>query len=71
MSAHPVGTRVTFRWRGQWLTGEVVDSITFNDQTHHGVRVDGPTAIDPTPPPGGRVYDVWQEITPVQAQKGA
>lgn len=68
----PVGTRVTFRWRGQMLTGEVVDSITFNGQTHHGVRVDGPTAIDPTGCPGGRVYDVWHEVVPVeQIQKGA
>ena len=53
------GTPVKFTFRGAVMTGTVVDAITFNGKVRHGVRVDGPTDIDPTGCPGGRVYDVW------------
>lgn len=58
----PLGAPVSFLWRGQWLDGVIHDVITFNGRVRHGVRVDGPSDIDPQGCSGGRVYDVWPDI---------
>lgn len=65
MTTYPIGTIVEFYWQpsDQWLTGEVVDQLTFNGKTRHGVRVSGATAIDPQGIAGGRVYDVWPDMS--------
>lgn len=61
----PLGTLVAFYWRStdEYLTGVVVAHITFNGETLHSVRVNGPSAIDPQGCPGGRVYDVWPDMS--------
>lgn len=63
-----VGDRVSFAWQqhGRRYSGEVVDRIQFGERIRLGVRVMGPTRIDPNGINGGRVYDVWTHLADVQ-----
>lgn len=65
MMQSPIGSMVAFYWTPthEWLVGEVVDHLPFAGKIRHGVRVDTPTKIDPTGCPGGRVYDVWPDMS--------
>lgn len=62
---HPLGTMVAFYWQPSdtWLTGQVVDHLTFNGKVRHGVRVSAKTAVDPHGIDGGRIYDVWPDMS--------